>query len=78
MIENSFKSYSNDQWLLCIEQTWFYITNILHALMLNWKNIDERKLNTLKNWSLKGSVKPSSLRRPHSHTISEQVVDMAW
>jgi hypothetical protein len=45
--------------------------------MLNWKNIDERKLNTLKNWSLKGSVKPSSLRRPHSHTISEQVVDMA-
>jgi hypothetical protein len=38
--ENGFKSYSNDQWLLCIEQIWFNTTYILHVLMLNKKIID--------------------------------------
>jgi hypothetical protein len=32
--EKSFKSNSNDQWLLCREQTWFNMADILHALML--------------------------------------------
>jgi hypothetical protein len=31
--ENSLKSYSNDQWLLCREQTWFNMAGILHALL---------------------------------------------
>jgi hypothetical protein len=31
--EKSFKSYSNDQWLLCREQIWFNIADILHALL---------------------------------------------
>jgi hypothetical protein len=51
--ENSFKSYSNNQWLLYREQTWFNMSDILHALMLNQNIIDERILITLKNWSLK-------------------------
>jgi hypothetical protein len=38
--EKSFKFYPNDQWLLCREQTWFNMTDILHALMLNWKDIN--------------------------------------
>jgi len=38
--EKSFKFYSNDQWLLCREQTWFNMIDILHALMLNWKDIN--------------------------------------
>jgi hypothetical protein len=50
--EKSFKSYSNDQWLLCGEQIWFNITNIFHALMLNQNIIDERILIILRNWSL--------------------------
>ena len=33
--EKSFKSYSNDQWLLCREQIWFNMVDILHTLMLN-------------------------------------------
>ena len=45
--EKTFKSYSNDQWLLCTEQTWFNIANILCALMLNQNIIDERILITL-------------------------------
>jgi hypothetical protein len=52
--ENGFKFYSNDQWLLCWEQTWFNITNIIHALMLNQNIIDEMILITLRNWLLKG------------------------
>ena len=32
--KKSFKSYSNDQWLLYREQIWFNIADILHALML--------------------------------------------
>ena len=51
--EKSFKSYSNDQWLLYREQTWFNMIDILHALMLNQNNIHERILITLRNWSLK-------------------------
>jgi hypothetical protein len=51
--ENSFKSYSNNQWLLYREQTWLNMSDILHALMLNQNIIDERILITLKNWSLK-------------------------
>jgi hypothetical protein len=47
--EKSFKSYFNDQWLLYREQTWFYMADILHALMLNQNIIDERILITLKN-----------------------------
>ena len=47
--EKSFKSYSNDQWLLCREQTWFNMVDILHALMLNQNIIDERILMTLRN-----------------------------
>jgi hypothetical protein len=33
--EKGLKSYSNNHWLLCIEQIWFNMTNIIHALMLN-------------------------------------------
>jgi len=55
--EKSFKSYSNDQLLLCREQTWFNIADTLHTLMLNQNIIDERILITLKNLSLKGWVK---------------------
>jgi hypothetical protein len=51
--EKSFKSYSNNQWLLYREQTWFNMTNILHALILNQNIIDERILITLRNQSLK-------------------------
>jgi hypothetical protein len=43
--EKNFKSYSNDQWLLCREQTWFKMVDILHALMLNKKIIDEMIFN---------------------------------
>ena len=52
--EKSFKSYSNDQWLLCREQTWFDMADILHALMLNRNIINEKILITLQNQSLKG------------------------
>jgi hypothetical protein len=44
--EKSFKlnkhdvNNSNDQWLLCKEQAWFNMADILHALMLNWKDIN--------------------------------------
>jgi hypothetical protein len=31
--EKSFKFYSNDQWLLYREQTWFNMAEILHAIM---------------------------------------------
>ena len=51
--EKSFKSYSNNQWLLYREQTWFNMINILHALILNQNIIDERILITLRNQSLK-------------------------
>jgi hypothetical protein len=53
----SFRFYSNDQWLLYREQTWFNIADIFHALMLNWNSIDVKILITLRNWSLKGEVK---------------------
>jgi hypothetical protein len=43
--EKIFKSYSNDQWLLCREQTWFNMVDILHALILNKKIIDEMIFN---------------------------------
>jgi hypothetical protein len=43
--EKNFKSYSNDQWLLCREQTWFKMVDIFHALMLNKKIIDEMIFN---------------------------------
>jgi hypothetical protein len=52
--EKSFKSYSNDQWLLCREQTWYDMEDILHASMLNRNIIDEMILITLQNQSLKG------------------------
>jgi hypothetical protein len=51
--EKIFKFYSNDQWLLCREQAWFNIANILHVLMLNQNIIDERILITLSNRLLK-------------------------
>jgi len=39
--EKSFKSYSNNQWLLlCQEQTWFNLADILHASILNRNIID--------------------------------------
>jgi len=55
--EKSFKSYSNDQWQLYREQTWFNMTDILHALMLNWNIIDEMILIIMRNgnWRL---IKP--------------------
>jgi len=56
-IENIFKSYLNNQWLLYREQTLFNMTNILHALMLNQHIIDERILITPRNRSLKDYVK---------------------
>ena len=52
--EKSFKSYSNDQWLLCREQAWFNMIDILHALILNQNIIDEMILIITKNQSLKG------------------------
>jgi hypothetical protein len=52
--EKSFKSYLNDQWLLCKKQTWFNMADILHALMLNHNIIDEKILITLRNQLLKG------------------------
>jgi hypothetical protein len=52
--EKSFKSYSNDQWLLYREQTWFNMEHILYALMLNQNIINERILITLRNQLLKG------------------------
>ena len=51
--EKGFKSYSNYQWILCKEQTWFNMADILHALTLNQNIIDERILNTLRNRLLK-------------------------
>ena len=51
--EKKIKSYSNDQWLLCREKTWFNMADILHALMLNQNIIDEMILITLRNQSLK-------------------------
>jgi hypothetical protein len=51
--EKSFKSYLNNQWLLCREQTWFNMVDILHALMLNQNIIDENILITLRYRSLK-------------------------
>jgi len=53
-LEKSFKSHSNDQWLLYREQTWFNMEYILYALMLNQNIIDENILITLRNRSLKG------------------------
>ena len=47
--EKSFKSYSNDQWLLYKEQTWFDMIDILYVLMLNQNIIDETILITLRN-----------------------------
>ena len=41
--EKNFKFYSNDQWLLYREQTWFNMADIHHNLMLNRNIIDERK-----------------------------------
>jgi hypothetical protein len=55
LIQTLFKSYSNDQWQLYREQTWFNMTDILHALILNWNINDERILITMKNPSLKVS-----------------------
>ena len=52
--KNSFKSYSNDQWLLCWEQTWFNMIDILYDLMLNQNIIDEMILITLINQLLRG------------------------
>ena len=51
--EKSFKYYSNDQWQLCREQTWFNIANIFYALMLKQNIIDEWILIKLRNHSLK-------------------------
>jgi hypothetical protein len=51
--EKNFKSYSNDQWLLCREQTWFNMTDILYVLMLNQNIINKRILITMKNRLLK-------------------------
>ena len=53
LIQTLFKSYSNDQWQLYREQTWFNMTDILYALILNWNINDERILITMKNPSLK-------------------------
>jgi hypothetical protein len=39
--EKSFKSYSDDKLLLCGEQTWYNMADILQALMLNQNIIDE-------------------------------------
>jgi len=55
--EKSFKYYSNDQWLLCREHTWFNMVHILHALMLNRNIIDEMIIIKMRNRSLKGEVK---------------------
>jgi hypothetical protein len=46
--EKGFESYSNEKWLFCREQRWFYMKNILHALMFNQNIIDEMILITLK------------------------------
>jgi hypothetical protein len=51
--KKSFESYSNDQWLLYREYTWFNMAYILHALMLNPNNINERILIIVRNQLLK-------------------------
>jgi len=43
--EKCFKSYSSDQWLLCKEQTWFNMVNILYSLMLNQNIINKKDIN---------------------------------
>ena len=40
--QKSFKFYSNDQWLLHREQTWFNMVNILYTLMLNQKKHENK------------------------------------
>jgi hypothetical protein len=57
IFEKSFKSYSNDQWLLCRKQVRFNMTNILYALVLNQNIIDERIIITLRNgqWKVKSN-----------------------
>jgi hypothetical protein len=48
--EKSFKSYSNNQWLLRRgKKTWFNIADTLHVLMLNQNIINERILITFIN-----------------------------
>jgi len=42
-------NYSNNQWLLCREQTWFNMEDIFHALMLNQNIINKKILITLKS-----------------------------
>jgi len=51
--EKNFKSYSNNQLLLYKKQIWFNMTDIQHALMLNWNIIDKMILITLRNRLLK-------------------------
>ena len=55
--KKSFKFYSNDQWLLCREQTRFNMANILYILILNWNIIDKIILIILKNQLLKNYIK---------------------
>jgi hypothetical protein len=48
--EKSFKFYSNNQWLLRREQTWFNMADILNALIFKYKLINgwiDNKLNCL-------------------------------
>jgi hypothetical protein len=47
--KKGFKSYSNDQLLLCREWTWFNIANMFHALMLNKNISDKMVLITMRN-----------------------------
>ena len=42
-------NYSNNQWLLCREQTWFNMEDIFYVLMLNQNIINEKILITLKS-----------------------------
>jgi hypothetical protein len=48
--KKGFKSYSNDQLLLCRESTWFNMANMLLALMLNKNISDKMVLITMRNW----------------------------
>jgi len=47
--KKDFKSYSNDQLILCREWTWFNMANMLDALMLNKNISDKMILITMRN-----------------------------
>jgi hypothetical protein len=58
--EKGFKFYSNDQWLLCKEQTWFNMVNILYSLMLNQKIINKKYINYIEKLVIKRLIQTTN------------------